>query len=227
MPLPYEHIHMSQQKIVVAVDTVIFTVKDDQLCTLLIQMKKKPYTGLWAFPGGRVEDAETTEQTAIRILKEQTGVSDIYLEQLKTFDAIDRDQLERVISVASFALISDTVQLKTSDKYADVKWWPVKKLPELAYDHKQIAKEAVTRLKSRLQYTNIAWSLLPDEFTLTDLQHVYEIILDTTVDKRNFRKRILALDLIVPIGKKRGGEANRPAELYKFKHRKLEYVEIM
>ncbi|MCX6714516.1 MAG: NUDIX domain-containing protein [Candidatus Uhrbacteria bacterium] len=217
----------TKQSIVVAVDTVIFTVKDDQLCALLIQMKKKPYTGLWAFPGGRVEDAETTEQTAIRILKEQTGVSNIYLEQLKTFDAIDRDQLERVISVASFALISDTVQLKTSDKYADVKWWPVKKLPELAYDHKIIAKEAITRLKSRLQYTNIAWSLLPDEFTLTDLQRVYEIILDTTVDKRNFRKRILALDLIVPVGKKRGGEANRPAELYKFKHRKLEYVEIM
>lgn len=219
---------MSQQKIVVAVDTVIFTIKDDELCVLLIQMKKTPYTGLWAFPGGRVENNETTEQTAVRILKEQTGVSHVYLEQLKTFDALTRDQLERVISVASFALISSSnVQLKTTEKYADVKWWPVKKLPELAYDHKQIAKEAITRLKSRLQYTNIAWSLLSEEFTLTDLQRVYEIILDTSIDKRNFRKRILALDLISPVGKKRGGEANRPAELYKFKHKKLEYVEIM
>lgn len=219
---------MSQQKIVVAVDTVIFTIKDDELCVLLIQMKKTPYTGRWAFPGGRVENDETTEQTAVRILKEQTGVSHVYLEQLKTFDALTRDQLERVISVASFALISSSdVQLKTTEKYADVKWWPVKKLPELAYDHKQIAKEAIVRLKSRLQYTNIAWSLLSEEFTLTDLQRVYEIILDTTIDKRNFRKRILALDLISPVGKKRGGEANRPAELYKFKHKKLEYVEIM
>lgn len=219
---------MSQQKIVVAVDTVIFTIKDDELCALLIQMKKTPYTGRWAFPGGRVENNETTEQTAVRILKEQTGVSHVYLEQLKTFDAMTRDQLERVISVASFALISSSdVQLKTTEKYADVKWWPVKKLPELAYDHKQIAKEAIVRLKSRLQYTNIAWSLLSEEFTLTDLQRVYEIILDTTIDKRNFRKRILALDLISPVGKKRGGEANRPAELYKFKHKKLEYVEIM
>lgn len=219
---------MSQQKIVVAVDTVIFTIKDNELCTLLIQMKKTPYTGRWAFPGGRVENDETTEQTAVRILKEQTGVSHVYLEQLKTFDALTRDQLERVISVASFALISSSdVQLKTTEKYADVKWWPVKKLPELAYDHKQIAKEAIVRLKSRLQYTNIAWSLLSEEFTLTDLQRVYEIILDTTIDKRNFRKRILALDLISPVGKKRGGEANRPAELYKFKHKKLEYVEIM
>lgn len=219
---------MSQQKIIVAVDTVIFTIKDDELCVLLIQMKKTPYTGRWAFPGGRVENDETTEQTAVRILKEQTGVSHVYLEQLKTFDALTRDQLERVISVASFALISSSnVQLKTTEKYADVKWWPVKKLPELAYDHKQIAKEAIVRLKSRLQYTNIAWSLLSEEFTLTDLQRVYEIILDTTIDKRNFRKRILALDLISPVGKKRGGEANRPAELYKFKHKKLEYVEIM
>jgi 8-oxo-dGTP diphosphatase len=219
---------MSQQKIIVAVDTVIFTVHDDELCVLLIQMKKTPYTGLWAFPGGRVENTETTEQTAIRILKEQTGVSNVYLEQLKTFDSIERDQLERVISVASFALISSSdIHLTTTDKYADVKWWPIKKLPELAYDHKYIAKEAIVRLKSRLQYTNIAWSLLTDEFTLTDLQRIYEIILDTTIDKRNFRKRILALDLISSVGKKRGGEANRPAELYKFKHKKLEYVEIM
>ena len=218
----------TSQSIAVAVDTVIFTIKENELCVLLIQMKKKPYEGLWAFPGGRVEDAETTEQTATRILKDQTGVSNVYLEQLKTFDSIDRDQLERVISVASFALISSSnVHLKTTEKYGDVKWWPIKKLPELAYDHKLIAKEANTRLKSRLQYTNIAWSLLPEEFTLTDLQRVYEIILDTVLDKRNFRKRILALDLIIPIGKKRGGEANRPAELYKFKHRKLEYVEVI
>src|SRR3989338_10413545 len=102
-----------KQSIVVAVDTVIVTGKDGELCALLIQMKKSPYTGLWAFPGGRVENTETTEETAVRILKEQTGVSNVYLEQLKTFDSIERDQLERVISVASFALIfSSEVELK-------------------------------------------------------------------------------------------------------------------
>ena len=216
------------QKIVVAVDTVIFTVKDGELCVLLVQMKKKPYTHLWAFPGGRVENDETTEQTSLRMLKMQTNISNVYLEQLKTFDAIDRDQLVRVISVASFALIDEEdVALKSTDKYLDIKWWPIKKLPELAYDHKQIAKDAIVRLKSKLQYTNIAWSLLPDRFTLTDLQQIYEIILDTKMDKRNFRKRVLALDLIIPTGTKRGGTANRPAELYKFKNRKLEYVEII
>ena len=212
---------------VVAVDTAIFTIKNDQLCVLLIQMKKKPYTGLWAIPGGRIGQQETTIDASKRILKESTSVSNVYLEQLKTFDAIDRDPLERVISVASIALIADTVQLKTVEKYADVKWWPVKKLPELAYDHKLIAKEALARLKGKIQYTNIVYSLLEEAFTLSELQRVYEIILDVTLDKRNFRKRVLGLDMIVPVGEKKLAGASRPAELYKFKHRKLEYVEMI
>lgn len=218
---------MSQQKIVVAVDTVIFTVKDGELCVLLIQMKKTPYTGLWAFPGGRVENNETTEHTALRILKEQTGISKVYLEQLKTFDEIERDQLERVISVASFALIGNDIELKTTEKYADVKWWPIKKLPSLAYDHKLIAKEAIARLKAKIQYTNIIFSLLEEEFTLSELQRMYEIILDETLDKRNFRKRVLGLGMLVPLEKKKYIGASRPAELYKFKQRKLEYIEMI
>lgn len=218
---------MSQQKIVVAVDTVIFTVKDGELCVLLIQMKKTPYTGMWAFPGGRVENNETTEHTALRILKEQTGVSKVYLEQLKTFDEIERDRLERVISVASFALIENDVELKTTEKYADVKWWPVKKLPSLAYDHKQIAKEAIARLKAKIQYTNIVFSLLEEEFTLSELQRMYEIILDETLDKRNFRKRVLGLGMLVPLEKKKYIGASRPAELFKFKQRKIEYIEMI
>lgn len=217
----------SQQKIIVAVDTAIFTIKNGELCVLLIQMKKRPYTNLWALPGGRVENTETTEETALRILKEQTGLSNVYLEQLKTFDEIERDQLERVISVAFFALIGNAVPLKTTEKYADVRWWPVRKLPELAYDHKQISKEAIARLKGKIQYTNIVYSLLEQEFTLTELQHVYEMILDQKLDKRNFRKRLLSLDLISPVGKKKTGGANRPAELFKFKNRKLQYVEMM
>jgi len=216
-----------KQSIVVAVDTVIFTIKDDELCVLLIQMKKTPYTGMWAFPGGRVEHNETTEHTALRILKEQTGVSSVYLEQLKTFDEIERDQLERVISVASFALIGNDVVLKTTEKYQDVKWWPVKKLPTLAYDHKLIAKEAVARLKAKIQYTNVVYSLLEAEFTLSELQRIYEIILDEPIDKRNFRKRLLGLGMLVPLTKKKYTGASRPAELFKFKQRKLEYVEMI
>lgn len=215
-------------RIAVAVDAAIFTIVDDQLCLLLIQMKKTPYTGQWAMPGGRLDPKETAEAATMNILRTQTGVENVYLEQLKTFDAIDRDSLERVVSIASMALIaSSQVSLHTTDKYSDVRWWPVKKLPALAYDHKQVAKEAVLRLKSKIQYSNIVYSLLEPAFTLSELQRVYEIILGTTLDKRNFRKRILSLDLIKPTGKKTSGGASRPAELYAFKQRKPEYIDMI
>jgi 8-oxo-dGTP diphosphatase len=220
--------HSSTQNIKVAVDASIFRIKDGNLCVLLIQMKKRPFEGMWAIPGGLLKNDETSLKAATRILSTQTGVSDVFLEQLMTFDNIDRDPSGRVVSVAYYALLPDQeVELHTTDKYADVGWWTVKKLPSLAYDHKQLIKEARERIAGKIQYTNIVWSLLPKSFTLTELQQVYEIILDKTLDKRNFRKRINALELIKPTGKKRVGMAHRPAELYQFKHRKLEYVQIM
>ena len=144
-----------------------------------------------------------------------------------TFDEIHRDPSGRVLSVAYFALFPDAdITLTTTEKYNDVRWWPMKKLPKLAYDHKCMIEIAIERLTFKIQYTNIVWSLLPTEFTLTQLQHVYEVILDKPLDKRNFRKRILALNLIKPTGNKQQGEAYRPADLYRFKHKSLEYVEI-
>lgn len=220
--------HESIQNIKVAVDAAIFRVKDNVLNVLLIQMKKIPFEKMWALPGGLLEEDETTLAAATRILKTQTGVTDVFLEQLATFDDVDRDPAGRVVSVAYYALLPDQeIQLKTSDKYADVRWWPVEKLPSLAYDHKTIIKEATNRIAGKIQYTNIAWSLLPKEFTLTQLQQVYEIILGKTLDKRNFRKRIEDLELIRPTGNTRTGMAHRPAALYQFKHRKLEYVQVI
>ena len=217
-----------KQNIKVAVDAVIFTIQRGQLMTLLIQMKKKPHSGKWAFPGGLLRQNETTEAAAARILKEQTSVSDVYLEQLATFSDTKRDSTGRVVSVAYFALISgEGMKLKTTDKYQDVRWWPIKKLPSLAYDHKEISKVALNRLQAKLEYSNLAWSLLEREFTLTDLQDVYETILDRKLDKRNFRKKILSLNLILQVGRKRRGGAHRPAELYRFKQRKLEYIDIL
>lgn len=217
-----------KQTIKVATDAVIFTVRKGALHVLLIQMKKKPFTGMWAFPGGLIHQTETSEDAAKRILKEQTSVTNVYFEELKTFDNAKRDPLRRVVSVAYFALLpSEGITLHTNTKYSDVKWFPIKKLPKLAYDHKNIAKEAMFRLKRRLQYTNVVWSLLPKEFTLTDLQQTYEVILDKELDKRNFRKRIEGLKLIEPTGKKKTGQANRPAALYRFKHRKQEFVNIV
>ncbi len=217
--------HPSSQNIKVAVDAVIFTIKENELCILLIQMKKKPFTDQWAIPGGLVDEQETSKSAAERILFSQTGVKNAYLEQLRTFDNADRDPAGRVISVAHYALLpSADIPLETTDKYQDVRWWPVKDLPQLAYDHKHIVKLATTRLASRIEYTNVAWSLLPKEFTLTELQGVYEVILDRDLDKRNFRKRINDLSLVEPTGSKRSGEAFRPAALYRFKETKLTFI---
>lgn len=220
--------HESIQNIKVAVDAAIFRIKDGALNVLLIQMRKVPFKDAWALPGGLLEEAETSQEAATRILKTQTGVTDVFLEQLATFDDVDRDPAGRVVSVAYYALLPDNdMRLKTTEKYSDVRWWSVKKLPNLAYDHKELVKEAMNRIAGKIQYTNIVWSLLPKEFTLTRLQQVYEIILGKTLDKRNFRKRIEDLDLIKPTGKTRTGMAHRPAALYQFKHRKLEYVQII
>ncbi|MEI6511258.1 MAG: NUDIX domain-containing protein [Candidatus Uhrbacteria bacterium] len=218
----------TEQDIKVATDAVIFTVRHGELMALLIQMKKAPYTDKWAVPGGIIGQAETTEQAARRILITQTGVTQAHLEQLATFDDPKRDKIGRVISVAYVALVaSEKVVLQTTDRYADVRWWPAGKLPALAYDHKEVVAVAVERLRSKLEYTNVAWSLLPKAFTLSELQETYETILGRALDKRNFRRKVLELRLVEPTGEKSSGGAHRPAEMYAFKRRGMEYIEVL
>jgi len=215
------------QKISVAVDAAIFTIHAGEVKMLLIQMKKKPYIEQWAMPGGLIEKDETSEQAARRILLCQTGVKGVYLEQLATFDDPKRDAAGRVLSVAYIALVpSASVHLQTTDKYTDIRWWSVSRLPKLAYDHRSMAKVALDRLRAKVGYTNIVWSILPLTFSLSELQRVYEIILGEPMDKRNFRKKIFSLALIEKTGQKREGEAHRPAALYQFKKRQLEYVDL-
>ncbi len=214
--------HPSRQSIKVAADAAIFTVLDGQLQALLIQMKKRPFTGRWAFPGGLLADDESSETAVCRILSEQTGMNRCYLKQLAAFDDLERDPLGRVVSLAYFALIPAAgLELTTTDKYADVRWWPVSRLPELAYDHKAVAGAALDRLRAELSRSNIAWSVLPPAFTLADLQRVYEAILGRKLDKRNFRKKLLGLGLVKTLGKKAGG-AHRPAALYRFRSRRTD-----
>ncbi|MDO8571962.1 MAG: NUDIX domain-containing protein [bacterium] len=202
---------------VIATDVVILTVHEEQLRVLLIKMKKKPYIGMWAVPGGLVQGSESVDAAAKRHLIEKTGVKDIFLEQLYTFGRVNRDPFGRVVSVAYFSLIPNAnLQLKTTKDYEDVAWFSVKKLPKLAYDHDEIIHNAINRLKAKLGYSTISYSLLPKEFTLSQLQHIYEVILSTSLDKRNFRKKILSLGLVKKIGKKRIEGASRPAELYMF-----------
>ena len=208
--------HPIEQNIRLAVDAVIFTVEDRQLKVLLIKMKKKPFTGKWAFPGGLIDDNEKSEAAARRILEIQTGVKQAYLEHLSVFDDIKRDPFGRVVSAAYFALIPfEGVVLETTDKYADVRWQSIFELPKLAYDHQEVAKVALERLRERIEHSNIAWSLLPERFTLTELQAVYEAILDKPLDKRNFRKKMVASGLLKASRSKSIGQ-HRPAQLYRF-----------
>lgn len=217
------------QNIKIAVDNCIFTILENKLNLLLIKMKKKPYTGQWALPGGLIFNMETLDDAALRILSEQTGIKNVYLEQLYTFSKINRDPLGRVISSVYYSLIPSPLNDPIlAEKYDDVKWFKIKDIPNpLAYDHNEISSYALKRLQDKLEYTNIVWSLLPEKFTLSELQSVYEAVLDKKIDKRNFRKKILSLNLINETGDKKMKGAHRPAMLYNFNSNNFQIVNIL
>lgn len=211
----------------VAVDVVIFTIDRDALKALLVEAKTGPFAGRWAFPGGLVALGEAPEVTATRELQAQTGIRDLYLEQLRTFGEPSRDPHAHVVSIAYFALVPGKGRAPAdTGKYARMQWFPVRALPSLAYDHNAIAQYALSRLQAKLGYTNIVYSLLPQEFTLSELQEVYEIIRGHPLDRRNFRKKILALGLLRPLPRQRRG-AHRPAQLYAFTRREPMNIQIL
>lgn len=202
----------------VTTDIVIFTIRDGRLKLLLIKRGGEPYQGRWALPGGFVELDEDLETSARRELEEETGVSGVYLEQLYTFGRPDRDPRERVITVAYYALIpSDQVRLQAATDAEAVGWFAFEELPPLAFDHDEIVAMAHQRLVAKLDYSTIAFQFLPREFTLSELQDVYEIIRREPVDKRNFRKQVLALGKLVETKKLKRDGAHRPARLYRVK----------
>ena len=215
---------------VIAVDVVGFAIKENQLHILLIKNKNKPFEGLWALPGGLVQTKESLDEAVWRHLKNKTGLKEAYVEQLYSFGSIDRDPLGRVVSVAHLALVNNIklkTELKTTDNYSAIGWFAVDKLPKTAYDHKEIIKCALERLRGKLSYTNIVYGLLPKKFTLGEMQAVYEIILSKKLDKRNFRKKILGLKILCKTGELRTGGTNRPAVLYEFVSRKSKVVEVL
>ncbi len=212
----------------VTVDMIIFTVKNDDFNVLLVKRNIHPFKNYWALPGGFVRIEESLDEAAKRELSEETGVKDVYLEQLYTFGAPKRDPRTRVITVAYFALInSKDLELKASTDVSDVKWFSVYKMPELAFDHKIIIEYAVKRLRWKMEYTTVGFKLLPKKFTLSQLQNIYEIIFNKKFDKRNFRKKILSLGLIEPTKEKTMNVSHRPAELYSFKRKIGEIIEIL
>jgi 8-oxo-dGTP diphosphatase len=214
MPHTYEY-----PRPAVTVDCVVFGLDLDQqdLKMLLIERKGEPFAGMWALPGGFVGMDETLEQSARRELQEETGISRLYLEQLYTFGDPQRDPRGRVITVAYYALVKLTEHvLQAASDAQDVGWFAVSDLPALAFDHDKIIATALTRLKGKVRYQPIGFELLPTKFTLSQLQRLYEIVLERPLDKRNFRKKILGMGLLVETNEIQKDVAHRAARLYRF-----------
>jgi 8-oxo-dGTP diphosphatase len=200
---------------------VIFRVAARGLEALLVKIKRGPCRGRWAFPGGLVMLGESLDAAARRELREKTPLRDVYLEQLFTFGDPSRNPTAHVVSTAYFALLSASrLDPDPGTKYAEACWFDVGRLPKLAYDHNRIAAVARGRLRAKIGYTNVAYGLLPRAFTLSELQRVYEVIRGERLDRRNFRKRILAYGLLRPLSRSRRGR-HRPAALYAFRERRL------
>jgi len=215
MSYKYEYPHPA-----VTVDVVVFTIENDDLKVLLIQRDQDPFEGQWALPGGFIEIDEHLSDAAKRELKEETGVSASFLEQFYTFDHPDRDPRERIITVAYYALIPcDQLSLAAGDDARDAKLFAINELPELAFDHENIVQRAMRRIKEKLKDPDFAFKMLPMEFTMFELRRVHELFRGKLLDKRNFRKKIIALDQIEETGEKRESVRHRPARLYRVKNR--------
>lgn len=211
MPFPTE-----TGRAVLTTNIVVFSLRDEQLKLLLIRRQNPPFQGHWSLPGGVVGENEDIEANAMRKLEEGTGVTGVYLEQLYTFGKPARDPRERVVSVAYYALVpSERLRLRNDQRGQDVGWFGVAELPELAFDHADMVEVAHQRLAAKLDYSTIAFQFMPERFTLSDLQNVYQMILNRELDKRNFRKRMLAMNQIRQTGEVRRNGSHRPARLYR------------
>lgn len=200
----------------VTIDVVVFTIHEGLLKVLTIKRSGEPFRGVSALPGGFLHAGETTLDAAKRVLKTKVGLENIYLEQLYTFDGMDRDPRGPVLSVAYFALAPfDNLKLSPSTEAQNPAFLPVSGTRRLAFDHTQIVQYAHERLKGKMEYTNLAFSLLPEKFTFAELQKVYETIFGRHFDRRNFRKKITRLELVKATKEKVKKGRQRPALLYK------------
>lgn len=199
----------------VTADIVMFGFDGFKLKVLLIQRNVPPYQGCWALPGGFLRENETIEACAMRELFEETHFVPDYLDQFRTYSALDRDPRGRVLTIAFYGLMPIS-QVSGGTDASDARWFELDQLPTLAFDHATILSHAQVYMRERIYFEPIAFSLLPYKFTLTELQHVYEVILGLTFDRRNFQKKILASNIITPLGERRMGLVSRPAQLYVF-----------
>ena len=218
MPFTYAY-----PRAALTVDCVVFGFDDGALKVLLIRRGIEPFQNHWALPGGFVRPDESLDDAARRELQEETGLREIYLEQLYTFGTLDRDPRERVVSVAYFALVrrADHLPAAATDA-AEAAWFEVEDVPSLAFDHAEILEMALERLRGKIRWQPVGFELLPKKFTLSQFQALYEAILGRMLDKRNFRKKLLAHDLLVPLEESTTTASRRPAQLFRFDHRKYQ-----
>jgi 8-oxo-dGTP diphosphatase len=207
------------------VDCVVFGFDEGELKVLLIERALEPFKGRWALPGGFVRVDETVAEAARRELVEETGLRDVYLEQLYTFGEVGRDPRERVVSVAHYALVKlSDHRAKAATDAANAQWFPVSKTPKLAFDHAEILAVARERLRGKVRYQPIGFELLAEKFTLSQLQHLYEAVLETELDKRNFRKKVLSFGLLTALQERQMTGRHRPAQLFRFDQKRYEQL---
>jgi len=202
-------------KLFVTVDIVLFTIRGGGLHLLLIRRLAKPFENRYALPGGFVLEDESVDAAAARELHEETGVDKVYLEQLYTFGDPKRDPRGRVVTVAYYALVPHNQVLRAGTDASEAAWFPITDLPPLAFDHRKIVEYAHQRLRNKLDYTNVGFELLPDKFTLSELQAVHEAILGEDLDKRNFRRKTIQKGIVKP-SKEWRKTGRKPAQLYRF-----------
>lgn len=204
----------------------MFTVQKGRLKVLLVRKKTDPYKGYWILPGSSLKKDETIEDSIIEAIREKIGFLNIYLEQSYVYSDVKRDPNNRVVACSFISLVdSTTVSLKQEQNDYEKEWFNIDELPKIAYDHEDIIKRSIGTLRKKLASINALRILFPSDFTLPEIQKVYEQILDKTLDRRNFRKKFIHLGLIEETGDKNEGGAGRPAKMYRFKD-EIENVEI-
>jgi len=212
--------HAAQHTI--AVDIVLFTIQESILKVLLVKRTRPPSRGIWSLPGGLVSADESVDDAALRELQEETNIGNVYLEQLYTFGDPIRDPRGRVVTIAYYALVNwQQFQLKVRQRVSEANWFPVKRLPLLAFDHQRIVDYALERLRNKINYTTVGFQSLPRQFTLTELQSSYEVILSKRLDKRNFRRKMLQLGILKSTRDFKANGRQRPARLYTFTEPKV------
>ncbi len=205
----------------VTTDCVIFGFNGERLQVLLIERGIEPFKGRWAFPGGFLKMDETAEEGAKRELKEETGLEDAYIQQLHTFSAPNRDPRERVITIAYYALVN-IQEVKGGDDAASARWFPLDEIPPLAFDHDYILRIATQKLREQIHFQPIGFELLPEKFTIKELQSLYEAVLGINFDRRNFAKKMLHLEILTELDETIWPTPKREARLYKFNAEKYE-----